>query len=111
LIARDLDPGNNPLVITCEVEESEGGVTLHLSGELWDPRDADALVIAVEPHFINPAGRVVLDLDELDLLGLVGLGILLTLQGQARLRGMSFEMAGGSDEVRSQLAKVGLASG
>lgn len=95
-------------MLTWSVRAREDAVTIMLDGDLWDPRDMETLASIVHPHLAKRTPLVVVDLTAVRQLGLIGLGTLLALKTQADGMEVDFRLSGGSDEIRSQLAKVAL---
>jgi anti-anti-sigma factor len=92
-----------------EVTEKQGDhVTLHVHGELIGEESADEFKDSLEDHYVDDGVRVIrLDLSDLEMISLEGVGVLLELSRESKARGKGFVAEGAKGQVREKLSITG----
>jgi anti-anti-sigma factor len=92
-----------------EVTEKQGDcVTLLLRGELTGTETAEEFKRSLERHYVDDGVKVIrLDLSDLEVISLEGVGVLIELYRESQARGKRFVAEGAKGQVREKLRITG----
>jgi anti-anti-sigma factor len=92
-----------------EVSEREDDrVTLRLHGELVGEESSEEFKESLERHYVDDGVKLIrVELSDLDMISLEGVGVLLQLHRESLARGKRFLAEGATGQVRQKLEVTG----